>query len=412
MARFLTGRRAAFCKNAALCAAAVIAAVALAEGALHLLPHHRNINHRNFYEKDPLLGWKKKAGAQRSIKTAEFTATEVVNSRGMRGEEYPYEKSQGVYRILVLGDSFAEGYTVNDEDLFSQILQNKLNNLHDGRQYQVINAGTVGYSTDQELLFFETEGKKYLPDLVALLFYENDVLENISVTEMYSKYKPLFRIVDDRLVLEKAPAEGSEASPPQDQTKNRPFLQSRLQRLLLFRLIKEQLIRLGVLNIQNDVDQSDKRYFEILARQDNPDVEYAWTLTTRLLQRLQESVSAAGARLVVFYIPSVYALDDQVWAVTSKRFGLEQGRWDLRKPETRLANVCRALGIPFWSLGDVFRSRAEEMRVRPSFFYHVEDGHWNRNGHAQAAQAMFDSLASLNALEPSKSATTRGAADQ
>ncbi len=413
MRRFLTSRTAAFFKNVALCAAAVIVAVALAEAALHLLPSHRRISHRNFYEKDPLLGWKMKAGAQRLIKTPEFTANEIVNSRGMRGEEYPYVKSQGVFRILVLGDSFAEGYTVNDEDLFSQILQNKLNNLHNGLRYQVINAGTVGYSTDQELLFFETEGRKYLPDLVLLLFYENDVLENISVTEMYSKYKPLFRIVDDRLVLEKAPAEGSAEAPrTDDQTKNRPFFQSQVQRLLLFRLIKEQLIRLGVLSAQNHIQESDTRYFQILARQDSPEVEYAWTLTTRLLQRLRDSVSAAGARLLVFYIPSVYALDDQVWSVTSKRYGLEQGQWDVRKPEIRLGNVCRTLGVPFWSLGDAFRSRAQEMRVRPSFFYHIEDGHWNRNGHAQAAQAIFDSLASVHAFEPTKSAATRGAAER
>ncbi len=413
MRRFLTGGPAAFSKNFVVCAVAVIVAVALAEAALHLLPHHRKISHRNFYEKDPLLGWKKKAGAQRLIKTAEFTATETINSRGMRGEEYSYEKSPGVFRILVLGDSFAEGYTVNDEDLFSQLLQNQLNNLPHGLKYQVINAGTVGYSTDQELLFFETEGRKYLPDVVALLFYENDVLENISVTEMYSKYKPLFRIVDDRLVLEKAPTEGAaEAQRTQDQTKNRPSLHSRLQRLVLFKFIKEQLIRLGLLNLQQDTEESDTRYFQILARQYSPEVEHAWTLTTRLLQRLHDSVSEAGARLVVFYVPSVYTLDDHVWSATSKRFRLEQGQWDLQKPEIRLNSVCQTLGIPFRSLGDVFRSRAEEMRVTPSFFYHIEDGHWNRRGHAEAAQALFHYLAGLHGSEASKSAATRGTADR
>ena len=37
-----------------------------------------------------------------------------------------------------------------------------------GCQAEVINGGTVGYSTDQEYLFFRDEGRKYAPDVVIL----------------------------------------------------------------------------------------------------------------------------------------------------------------------------------------------------------------------------------------------------
>jgi len=385
-----------------ICAAAIIAALALAEGILYLLqPDQRKINHRDFYERDPLLGWRKKAGAKRVITTAEFSSTETVNSRGIRGKEYSYEKPPGQFRILILGDSFAEGYTVNDKHLFSERLETMLNNLNDGLHYEVINAGTVGYGTDQELLFFETEGKKYSPDVVLLLFYENDVLENISVTEMYSKYKPLFRLINDQLILEETPTDGSVAHfKPQDQAKAKPFLQTYLQRLLLFRFAKEQLVRLGILSIENEVEESDKRYFQILGLYDTAEVKYAWALTTRLLQKLKDSVSEIGSKLVVFYIPSVYALDESVWIHTSRKFGLERGQWDLLKPEVRLDRVCETLGIPFRSLGDIFRSRAAESELRPSFFYHIGDGHWNNEGHKEAARALFDFLATTNTLHP------------
>ncbi len=392
----------AFIKNLALSAVAIIVALVMAEGILRLLQHdQRRVNHRDFYERDPSLGWKKKAGAKRIIKTSEFTSMETVNSKGLRGKEYTYEKPQGSYRILILGDSFAEGYTVSDQDLFSEHLKTMLNNLNNGIHYEVINAGTVGYATDQELLFFETEGKKYSPDLVLLLFYENDVLENISITEMYSKYKPLFKLVEDQLILQQMPTEDSGPTPKtQDQPKTKSFFKFHLNRSLLFLLAKEQLVRLGILNTEKEVEESDKRYFQILALNDTPELEYAWTLTTRLLQRLKDSVIANNSQLVIFYIPSVYALDEQVWLETSRKFGLESGKWDLMKPEIRLGRICDSLNIPFKSLGESIRSRSAELQHRPSFFYHIGDGHWNKEGHRHVAIALFDFLERANVLLP------------
>ena len=69
---------------------------------------------------------------------------------------------------------------------------------------EVINAGTGGYSTDQELLWFTTEGIKYRPDLTVLLVCYNDVLFN-AVDRYWRGYKPLFRIDGDTLKLTNVP---------------------------------------------------------------------------------------------------------------------------------------------------------------------------------------------------------------
>ena len=39
----------------------------------------------------------------------------------------------------------------------------------------MINGGTVGYSTDQEYLFYRDEGRKYAPDVVLVFVYQNDI---------------------------------------------------------------------------------------------------------------------------------------------------------------------------------------------------------------------------------------------
>lgn len=126
-----------------------------------------------------------------------------MNSTGIRGPEYAYEKGAHEYRIVILGDSFAEGYTVEFENLFSEVLKRRLNRDH-GRSIQVINAGTGGYSTDQEWLWFMTEGVKYKPNLTVLLFLANDVLLN-TVDRYWRGYKPLFRLNGNRLELTTVP---------------------------------------------------------------------------------------------------------------------------------------------------------------------------------------------------------------
>ena len=122
-------------------------------------PSRQPSHHRLFCRYDPLYGWSKIPGFAADRITREYRVRERFNSRGLRGPEYPYEKPGNEYRILVLGDSSAEGYSVEFEQLFSELLERGLA-ARSGRRIEAINAGTGGWSTDQELLFFEHEGVK------------------------------------------------------------------------------------------------------------------------------------------------------------------------------------------------------------------------------------------------------------
>src|SRR4030042_6611591 len=83
--------------------------------------------HKLFCEFDSTLGWKKKANFIGTHSTLEYTVTEQSNSKGIRGPEYSYAKKPGEFRILILGDSFAEGYSVDFNNHFSEVLRRKLN---------------------------------------------------------------------------------------------------------------------------------------------------------------------------------------------------------------------------------------------------------------------------------------------
>src|SRR5262249_39056059 len=140
---------------------------------------------------DPILGWAKRPGARTVYRRREYTVELAVNSKGLRDVDRGYDAPPGTLRLLALGDSFVEGYTVPLAQTVTQVLERRLDG--EGCRAEVINGGTSGYSTDQELLFYRGEGVRYSPRIVLLFFHYNDVLYN-DRQEYYGTPKPIFEM--------------------------------------------------------------------------------------------------------------------------------------------------------------------------------------------------------------------------
>src|SRR5262249_4089242 len=104
------------CGGLALVLALNLLLLALAYLGLRLLRLPRVANNDIFVVHDSWLGWKLRSDwkIDRKIPLHDYVSHETSNRLGFRGPVYSLERPAGTRRIVVLGDSHTEGYTVND----------------------------------------------------------------------------------------------------------------------------------------------------------------------------------------------------------------------------------------------------------------------------------------------------------
>jgi len=96
-----------------------------------------------------------------------------TNSLGFREKEYTVERTPGVPRIVVLGDSFTQGLGVDFEDMYVKRLEASL--IRSWGPTEVINFGVSGYSTALELATLREVAARFRPDLIIVGYVLNDV---------------------------------------------------------------------------------------------------------------------------------------------------------------------------------------------------------------------------------------------
>lgn len=117
-------------------------------------------------------------GATYRHKSADVTVWFKINSQGMRADrDYAYAKPPGTKRIVLLGDSYSVGYEVPFEASYGSVLERELRRR--GISVEVLNAAVSGFGNAEEAVYLERELLKYQPDLVAVGFYGNDLLDNV-----------------------------------------------------------------------------------------------------------------------------------------------------------------------------------------------------------------------------------------
>jgi len=403
------------------------AALLLLEGltrALGLAAPAEPVGH--FWRGDPQTGWSLQPGAAGRWFNPpyEYDVDVVINSQGLRDvERAGYDKPEGVFRVLLLGDSYVEGLRVLLDQTFGKVLEAGLNaGAPAGQRYQVVNAGVSGWGTDQQLLWLRSEGVKYQPDLVLLAFFPGNDFQNISealeVANMGRVQKPFFQRTADGLALRYHPFDPATAPqpPPADGDEIAPS--SAAQRLAglrawlgqhsaLHRFVATTLdeaapglaLRLAGWGLI-DAPQATATAamgpdyvpvaYGIYRQPLQADWIEAIALAGELVATMEQEVGALGSRLAVVSLPAPEQVYPERWQrIVQSYAAMQAGQWNLEQPARSAEQVARQAGVPFIDLLSVFQQAAaassEPLHLRV-------DGHWTPAGERLAGEAVADFL--------------------
>lgn len=329
---------------------------------------------------DPLYGSFHPRSESGAWRQPEFASRLDFSAQGLRGPEIPYAKPEGEFRILVLGDSFCDAIEVPVGNRFTELLQSALDQRVGAGRVRVINAGVVGWSNSQELVYFEQEGVRFQPDLVLLAVYpHNDVVDNVTENEAAERTRgqPYFSMRHGQS-LEQLPITPTSIS-----------LRTRIDRLARTWLWSQSWLQSAVLeHLRPDVARASELGTVYAVRPD-PGVDYAWQVTDAIYARLNDRAAAYGARFQLVHIPSRFQIYEADWRRLLETRNEDPSRWDSQAPGSRLLASARQSGIPLLDLQPLLQ---DEARTAGERLYFRLDSHWTAAGHRVVARALFDHL--------------------
>ncbi len=175
-----------------------------------VVPYHPQ---DTLYQCDNDLGWMGVPNYRGPVIHFDEQRDITLNSLGMYDTDHQLDKPPGIFRILVLGDSFVHATQVNEDQTSHQVLENYFNEHFDSEasQIEVISGGVVGWGTTQQLAFYREYGRNFDIDLVLLMFYLGNDFENnlpgspMTLHKGFNCYSPYFIMCRDQMHPELLP---------------------------------------------------------------------------------------------------------------------------------------------------------------------------------------------------------------
>ncbi|MFQ5511569.1 MAG: SGNH/GDSL hydrolase family protein [Candidatus Krumholzibacteriia bacterium] len=383
------GRLRAGAKNLALSLGALVVLLAASELIVRAYYYPENLG--TVIRFDPELGWSLRPDTRlRSVDYQRDLDFRIeINSLGIREREIELSREKHGKRILFLGDSVAFGEGVEQAWRLSDFLGRAL-----GNDAEVINAGVPGWGNDQELIYLESRGWLFEPDVVVLtLTMANDVINNmLDHLFLASAPKPRFVLAGDSLRL--TDTDFDAPSPPgsarwRDALKKSRlllFVKRRLDRVRYSRMAKRSVPRLHRGFTKKSLE-ANYSHWSVYQRAYGPELEGAWRVTEAIVRRMAARCEVMGAELVVFGLPARVEVDDAWRRDMIHRSGISAGLLDMRRPYARLGAFCRQNDIAFLYPLAEFKNGLERR-----YLYFEHDNHPNRFGHALAARVLAEEL--------------------
>jgi lysophospholipase L1-like esterase len=381
----------------------------------------------------------------RRIERSEFSVHVGLNALGFRERRLPSPKPPGVRRVVALGDSFTQGYGVEEHEAWPRRLETVLDARGRG-PYEVVNLGVPGTNPRDYVSHLRDPGLAYEPDVVLVTVMGNDVQDRWVQREFGVQFASGVLVDARRQALEPSPrwtlvprtvfpalypymwnrlhsrpfgpprsqaadsrpdaTAASEPSPVRgvaeavlltlaDRYGRREAVENAIATMPASHLDALRPVLEGTEPI--DADAAVEPYLRIMALV-QPRLfadavllpqryDAAWDDVKRDLRRIFALARGAGARPMLIFAPGV----QQVTAAARPYLEWLGFEWDDRTLSDttfaeRLQALARAEHVTFVDLLPVLRAR------RDDGLYFPEDGHWSPAGHALVAHVVAGAL--------------------
>ncbi len=139
----------------------------------------------------------------------DFNFKVQYNSIGLRGEVKKKKKDSNEYRIVVLGDSFVEGFGTSNDSTFPKLLEKKMNSV--SLKTSVINGGICGSNPLYEINLYHNKLEEYNPNLVIMVINNSDISDykisknmgKMPIKEYLYAISHIYRVIDALLYLDR-----------------------------------------------------------------------------------------------------------------------------------------------------------------------------------------------------------------
>jgi lysophospholipase L1-like esterase len=359
------GRLRSIFATLALVGAAVIVALGLGEAVLRLLPqllpeemrlrlHWRAVNAADVSEADPYLGFRFPANYQgRFARDAgDFAFTYHTDAYGFRNP-MPWP---GRAEVVVVGDSMAFGYGVEDDQTWTALLGQALPDI------RIINLALIGGAPQQYQRAYERYGRDLHPELVLFCLFPGNDLADAGRFDQWLKQgsKGNYRLW----------RQGPDSA-----------ARSLLERSYVFGLLQSVPTMMSARLSGRTIDLADGRVRlapslqernRILAQPDHP----YFRLVIDAVDRTRAMAAQDGSQFLVLLVPT----KEEVYLPL-----LDENPPPGTAP---FATYFAQAGIPYIDLAPHFQAAAREGR---KLFFEV-DGHPNAAGYRLMAEVVLEHL--------------------
>lgn len=354
----------------------------------------------------PYFFWDPAVGPRRSpyqsgefIRPPHIRAPYHFNDDGWNHpHDYVVAKPPGTLRVALVGDSFVEALQVPAAEAMFTIAEHRMN--RSDRRVQWYAFGNSGWGTTQQFEVIRHIVLDYRPDVVVLLFVENDLFDSSPYLMPIEPYIATYSLDEaGELLLHRA----------------RFWRRAPWKRLLIESdTIRYFVLQRGVLDFAQPEPalatmplragslQGEGRHIpgiDDLSFEERQ--KKSWQLIGKVLEAARDECALRGARFIVAFrgnLPAIEAAlhgwDYEYPDPAADPYCLGDRRYEMG--QVMLAPLCAQLDIPFLDLTEPLIANLQGHATSHIF---ENDGHYNAAGHRAAGETLAGWIESLKSDE-------------